>query len=114
MDFSGAHILIIFIISGTSVKVPICLDAHESRWKPFDSARNWPDLGQRFIAGEQRVREELAAKLASSAATNSRGSASVSLDDDKRDLDWSTVLKRTFEAYIREERPNMYGEWIRW
>lgn len=33
---------------------------------------------------------------------------------DKRDLDWSTVLKRTFEAYIRGERPNMYGEWIRW
>ena len=34
--------------------------------------------------------------------------------DDKRDLDWATVLKRTFEAYIRGERPNMYGEWIRW
>ena len=34
--------------------------------------------------------------------------------NDKRDLDWATVLKRTFEAYIRGERPNMYGEWIRW
>ena len=34
--------------------------------------------------------------------------------DDKRDLDWATVLKRTFEAYIRGERPNMYGEWIQW
>ena len=33
---------------------------------------------------------------------------------DERDLDWSTALKRTFEAYIRGERPNMYGEWIRW
>ena len=33
---------------------------------------------------------------------------------DKRDLDWSTVLKRTFEAYIRGERPNMYGEWLAW
>lgn len=33
---------------------------------------------------------------------------------DKRDLDWATVLKRTFEAYIRGERPNMYGEWIQW
>ena len=36
------------------------------------------------------------------------------VEDDERDLDWSTVLKRTFEAYIRGERPNMYGEWIRW
>ncbi|KAF8507582.1 snoRNA binding protein [Hysterangium stoloniferum] len=34
--------------------------------------------------------------------------------DDKRDLDWSAILKRTFEAYIRGERPNMYGEWIEW
>lgn len=33
---------------------------------------------------------------------------------DERDLTWATVLKRTFEAYIRGERPNMYGEWIRW
>lgn len=33
---------------------------------------------------------------------------------DKKDLDWSTVLKRTFEGYIRGERPNMYGEWIAW
>jgi WD repeat and SOF domain-containing protein 1 len=33
---------------------------------------------------------------------------------DKRDLDWATVLKRTFEAYIRGEQPNMYGEWLRW
>ena len=36
------------------------------------------------------------------------------IEDDKRDLDWATVLKRTFEAYIRGERPNMYGEWIQW
>jgi DDB1- and CUL4-associated factor 13 len=36
------------------------------------------------------------------------------VSDDQRDLDWSTVLKRTFESYIRGERPNMYGEWIHW
>lgn len=36
------------------------------------------------------------------------------VENDKRDLDWAAVLKRTFEAYIRGERPNMYGEWIRW
>ena len=35
-------------------------------------------------------------------------------ENEKRDLDWSTVLKRTFESYIRGERPNMYGEWILW
>lgn len=36
------------------------------------------------------------------------------IEDDKRDLDWATVLKRTFESYIRGERPNMYGEWLVW
>jgi hypothetical protein len=34
--------------------------------------------------------------------------------DDEIDLSWSTVLKRTFEAYVRGERPNMYGEWLEW
>jgi WD repeat and SOF domain-containing protein 1 len=34
--------------------------------------------------------------------------------NDKTDLDWSTVIKRTFEGYIRGERPNMYGESIEW
>ncbi len=33
---------------------------------------------------------------------------------DEADLSWATVLKRTFEAYVRGERPNMYGEWLRW
>ncbi|KAJ7057063.1 glycosyltransferase family 32 protein [Mycena amicta] len=36
------------------------------------------------------------------------------VDDDKRDLDWAAVLKRTFESYIRGERPNLYGEWLVW
>lgn len=27
--------------------------------------------------------------------------------EDGRDLSWATVLKRTFEQYLREERPNM-------
>lgn len=35
-------------------------------------------------------------------------------DDDEQDLSWATVLKRSFEAYLRNERPNMYGEWLRW
>ena len=34
--------------------------------------------------------------------------------DDEVDLSWSTVLKRTFEAYLRAERPNAYGEEILW
>lgn len=33
---------------------------------------------------------------------------------DHRDLSWATVMKRTFEAYIRGERPNLYGEWLEW
>jgi WD repeat and SOF domain-containing protein 1 len=35
-------------------------------------------------------------------------------DEDEQDLSWATVLKRSFEAYLRAERPNMYGEWMRW
>lgn len=31
---------------------------------------------------------------------------------EEHDLSWSTIIKRTFEAYIRGERPNMYGEYI--
>lgn len=34
--------------------------------------------------------------------------------DDSRDIGWAAMLKRTFEAYMRGERPNMYGEWINW
>lgn len=33
---------------------------------------------------------------------------------DEEDLSWSTVLKRSFEAYLRGEAPNMYGEWLQW
>ncbi|KAK0459087.1 uncharacterized protein EV420DRAFT_1538217 [Desarmillaria tabescens] len=64
---------------------------HNSWWKPVDPGQNWPNLGQQFGNGT--------ANLAVFPA-------------DERDLSWSTVLKRTFEAYIRGERPNMYGEWI--
>jgi len=42
------------------------------------------------------------------------GAEDVGEESDKTDLDWSTVIKRTFEAYIRGERPNMYGEWLVW
>ena len=67
------------------------------RWTPFDPERNYPDLGSLFGHRENspqmkydKAREEL------------------------MDLSWSAVLKRTFEAYVRGEQPNMYGEWIRW
>ncbi|KAF5375153.1 hypothetical protein D9758_000383 [Tetrapyrgos nigripes] len=74
---------------------------HNFWWKPFDPSRNWPDLGPRFEAGELKAKSSPKVK--------------ASLEEgDRRDLDWSTVLKRTFESYIRGERPNMYGEWIKW
>ena len=88
------------------------------RWKPFDPARNWPDLGERFIEGERQAKDELYR-----AALQGEQSVTLyylepgwkeSVADDKRDLDWATVLKRTFEAYVRGERPNMYGEWLKW
>ena len=82
------------------------------RWQPFDASRNWPDLGPRFINGERAARAQAEAK---DAITTERTEFPADLvADDKRDLDWSTVLKRTFEAYIRGEVPNMYGEWIKW
>jgi DDB1- and CUL4-associated factor 13 len=108
------------------------------RWKPFDPARNVPDLGPRFSAGEKKAYANLrkekikAAYLAQQthlAAKAGGGGAATGADvledkteddefreggGDKTDLDWSTVIKRTFEAYIRGERPNMYGEWLVW
>ena len=78
------------------------------RWKPFDPSRNWPDLGPRFLAGE-RIGRIAAAKDDESVLDRADR-----LADDKRDLSWATVLKRTFEAYVRGEQPNMYGEWLVW
>ncbi|KZP16846.1 glycosyltransferase family 32 protein [Athelia psychrophila] len=72
-----------------------CYHWHNSYWTPFDRARNWPDLGPRFSS-------QVAAEIPGNS------------DKDTRDLGWSTVMKRTFEAYIRGDRPNMYGEWIQW
>lgn len=36
------------------------------------------------------------------------------VEEDERDLSWATVIKRTFEQFLRGERPNMYGEWLTW
>ena len=103
------------------------------RWKPFDPSRNWPDLGHRFKAGEDiarmALRKEKLKKLkaavnpVSTLTDNNKAKAKIidededeedRVENDKRDLDWAAVHKRTFEAYVRGERPNMYGEWIRW
>jgi WD repeat and SOF domain-containing protein 1 len=102
---------------------------------PFDPARNWPDLGKRFIKVE-RAGRALAAQPETPAAAAAYPTSGVStseapstdptkvsgqteewadvIKDDVRDLSWATALKRTFEAYIRGERPNMYGEYIVW
>ncbi|KIJ40160.1 hypothetical protein M422DRAFT_230324 [Sphaerobolus stellatus SS14] len=90
---------------------------HNHWWEPFDSTRNWPDLGPQFAEAERtgRLQAQKAASTSNSKAKpkeNADGHDKVS--DDKRDLDWATILKRTFEAYIRGEQPNMYGEWIHW
>ncbi|KAJ7594193.1 glycosyltransferase family 32 protein [Mycena floridula] len=80
---------------------------HNFWWKPFDPARNFPDLGPKFIAGERKARTALKAERNITASLSD-------IEEDRRDLDWSTVIKRIFESYIRGERPNMYGEWINW
>jgi DDB1- and CUL4-associated factor 13 len=93
------------------------------RWEPFDPSRNWPDLGPRFIKSERKGREEAAAASAAAVADpkvlpkpipDPHLHVEENVIDDIRDLSWATVLKRTFEAYIRGERPNMYGEHINW
>lgn len=98
---------------------------HNNWWVPFDPSRNWPDLGKRFMKGERSLREAAAAaKLLASSSDGDKinlehvtirdDPANDAEDEDEVDLSWATVFKRTFEAYIRNERPNMYGEWLRW
>jgi WD repeat and SOF domain-containing protein 1 len=69
------------------------------RWRPLDPTRDWPDLGGRFAGVKLRA---------------SPNSTNCTEEDAFIDLSWATVHKRTFEAYIRGERPNMYGEWLHW
>ncbi|KAH8829104.1 hypothetical protein DL96DRAFT_1596660 [Flagelloscypha sp. PMI_526] len=86
---------------------------HNYWWRPFDKARNFPDLGPRFAASETMARQsELIGIHRNKTIEELWGETDVA--EDKRDLDWSAVMKRTFESYIRGERPNMYGEWISW
>jgi len=104
------------------------------RWKPFDESRNFPDLGPRFRQTEeiahrslrqQRMKASLAAAPTQVGPTGDAKGEEVQAPplhedvepestEDKKDLPWSAVLKRTFESYLRGERPNMYGEWIHW
>jgi len=111
------------------------------RWHAFDPARNWPDLGPKFKEGEQKQRAilkearrlEEASLLAAQKAQESTGvksapspspiapvnpqllmSDSEDVSSDAQDLSWAAVMKRTFEAYVRGEQPNMYGEWLKW
>lgn len=60
------------------------------------------------VSKEQKMRPPTAAEL------HDMDEEDADVLNDSRDLAWSAVLKRTFEAYIRGERPNMYGEWLKW
>ncbi|QRV91144.1 myotubularin-related protein 10 [Ceratobasidium sp. AG-Ba] len=90
---------------------------HNFWWLPFDKVRNYPDLGPRFAAGEQRAKDNLLRKAKALAKSAGDDPNHINLEfqqADTADLSWATVLKRTFESYLRGERPNMYGEWIKW
>ncbi|KAF7347924.1 Glycosyltransferase family 32 protein [Mycena venus] len=67
---------------------------HNYWWKPFDPARNWPDLGPRFIAGERAAR------------ASARAAASSAVPGE--------AAEETKEGGGQGERPNMYGEWLEW
>ena len=97
------------------------IDYLVTRWTPFDRARNYPDLGPRFAEGERRAKEILAAAASITSATKAKKTKKPTKDKDNVkegvepwDLTWGAVLKRSFEAYIRGEAPNMYGEWLEW
>ncbi|TIC15824.1 hypothetical protein E3Q08_03104 [Wallemia mellicola] len=108
---------------------------HNHWWLPFDPSRNFPDLGERFSSGEEIARDALRKGAAAAAAPVNPGPKNPSgkqdelhhafaadkdktiemedsVSNEEHDLSWSTIIKRTFEAYIRGERPNMYGEYI--
>jgi WD repeat and SOF domain-containing protein 1 len=93
-----------------------------TRWVAFDKTRNYPDLGPRFAAGEKLAKENLLRKAREAIAQKDGEHNAVhaphlerwTQDEDQADLPWATVLKRTFEAFIRGERANMYGEYIKW
>lgn len=38
----------------------------------------------------------------------------LGMEEDEGDLSWASVMKRTFEGFVRGERGNAYGEWIEW
>ena len=96
---------------------------------PFDPTRNWPDLGSRFVKGENVQREAIRAANSVNAANlpdhgydegvedaDNLSSGVTGRDDmdDEVDLSWATVLKRNFEGYVRGDSPNAYGEWLHW
>lgn len=92
-----------------------------TRWTPFDHTRNFPDLGPRFAEGERRAKKMLAAVASSTSFATAKKIKKPAKDkqDVKEgvepwDLTWGATLKRTFEAYVRREAPNMYGEWLEW
>lgn len=92
---------------------------HNFWWLPFDPARDYPDLGERFAKGEMALRQAKAEAAAAGAEPSAAAKVKAEKLDlanerDDDDLSWSTTLKRTFEAFVRGDRPNMYGEWIRW
>jgi len=77
----------------------------DDRWRQVDPAHNYPALGPRFAKGENKLR---------AASKEVQGHALAAELDDALDLSWAAVVKRTFEAYLRGERGNMYGEMIVW
>ncbi|KZW00555.1 hypothetical protein EXIGLDRAFT_711121 [Exidia glandulosa HHB12029] len=87
---------------------------HNFWWQAFDAERNWPDLGPRFYEGEGRQRALLLAQDKTLKQSQPVATTNSTSHEPKHDVDWSAVMKRTFEAYIRGERPNMYGEWLVW
>ncbi|KAF7343473.1 SnoRNA binding protein [Mycena venus] len=93
---------------------------HNFWWKPFDSARNWPDLGPQFHAGEMAARRALRegeAQAPYGITAVDRDSEKVdpdtdkeSVEQDKRDLDWAAVLKKDIRVlHTRRAGEHVWG-----
>lgn len=78
------------------------------RWVPFDPTRDYPDLGPRFAETGEYARARFEARTSTNLL-----SGQMEPPVPEGDLSWATVVKRTYESYLRGERPNMVRRRLR-
>lgn len=90
-------------------------DSHPRSDSVFDRWHNKPDLIERYVDYEDDDDDDHhPSKQSKHEKTHGSDHPADSAHGTAEpwELPWSTVLKRTMEAYLRREAPNMYGEWL--